>query len=487
MIEARERPAVRPSRRGDRLRRLLPAIQACTDAGLIYGAFVLAYWVRYTLQIGPRIQSYVDFGAYQPLGALLLLTMLSVLVFKGAYRVRMSMDVVDDLGTIVSASTITVGLIVVVTTLVQRGTYSRGVIVYLWLFLIVLLGLGRMLSRGIQGYCHRQGWGTRRAIVVGATDAGKMAMQGMMNRPDLGYELVGFVDHRTIPTLRDFGRFRALGALSDIPPLIEAGQVDEVVIALPASAHEEVWPILRLCEEHGVGLKIIPDLFEMNLSRVEVDDIAGIPLLDVRERPSRWLARVLKRLTDILVAAVGLVITAPFVLILMALIRLESKGSPVLRQVRVGTGEHCFTCFKLRTMEDGAEERRLDLQHLNDSTGPLFKMKDDPRRTRVGRFLRAWSLDELPQLVNVLRGEMSVVGPRPALPEEVEQYEPWHRRRLEVKPGLTGIWQVSGRSDLPFDEMILMDVYYVDNWSPALDVRILLRTVRAVLRRDGAY
>jgi lipopolysaccharide/colanic/teichoic acid biosynthesis glycosyltransferase len=138
-------------------------------------------------------------------------------------------------------------------------------------------------------------------------------------------------------------------------------------------------------------------------------------------------------------------------------------------------------------MEDGAEERRLDLQHLNDSTGPLFKMKDDPRRTRVGRFLRAWSLDELPQLVNVLRGEMSVVGPRPALPEEVEQYEPWHRRRLEVKPGLTGIWQVSGRSDLPFDEMILMDVYYVDNWSPALDVRILLRTVRAVLRRDGAY
>jgi exopolysaccharide biosynthesis polyprenyl glycosylphosphotransferase len=225
----------------------------------------------------------------------------------------------------------------------------------------------------------------------------------------------------------------------------------------------------------------------MNLSRVEIDDIAGIPLLDVRERPARQLARMAKRALDIVVAAVGLAISLPFVFLFMLLIRLESKGRPLLRQVRVGTGGRHFTCFKLRTMQDGAEERRLDLEHLNDSSGPLFKIKEDPRRTRVGRFLRAWSLDELPQLINVLRGEMSVVGPRPALPAEVDQYESWHCRRLEVKPGLTGIWQVSGRSDLPFDEMMLMDVYYVDNWSPALDARILLRTVRAVLRRDGAY
>jgi lipopolysaccharide/colanic/teichoic acid biosynthesis glycosyltransferase len=173
--------------------------------------------------------------------------------------------------------------------------------------------------------------------------------------------------------------------------------------------------------------------------------------------------------------------------VLALLIRLESPGSPVLAQDRVGLNGRVFKCFKLRTMRDGAEDDQMALRAHNETQGPIFKMREDPRCTRLGRWIRRWSLDELPQIWNVLLGDMSLVGPRPPLPLEVAEYDADHMRRLEVKPGMTGIWQVSGRSELPFDEMFMMDIYYVDNWSLALDLRILIRTVVAVLGRHGAY
>ncbi|MGI8967924.1 MAG: sugar transferase [Chloroflexota bacterium] len=460
---------------------------AALDAVLILTAFLLAYWIRYTLGVGPQIQQRASLQSYLPLALLLFATMGAVLFAKGAYRARMSNDVVDEMGTVVSAATLTVGVLVVITTMVHKALYSRGVIVYLWVLLIVLMALGRALFRAAQAHAHRRGWGTRRVLVVGATDAGKMAMQNMRNRPDLGYDLVGFVDHRDAGPVRDFGRFRALGVVADIPRLLATEAVDDVVIALPASAHEEVWPILTLCEHHGVGLKLIPDLFEMSLSRVQVDDIAGIPLLDVQERPLRRIERGAKRIIDIAIASVALVISGPVMCVLMAMIRAESRGPAVLRQERVGLNGRPFTCFKLRTMAENAADLRAALQQYNESEGPVFKMKEDPRRTRVGRRIRAWSLDELPQILNVFRGNMSIVGPRPPLPHEVSEYDPRTMRRLEVKPGMTGIWQVSGRADLPFDEMVLMDMFYVDNWSLALDIRIMIRTVMAVLTRKGAY
>lgn len=490
MIDAREPAEAQPPstrNEGRSLRRFLPLTLALTDGLLIYAAFALAYWVRYSLAVGPLIQQRVSFAAYQPLALLLLGIMMSVLLIKGAYRIRMSTDVVDEIAVIFSAATITVGAIVVITTMLHQDLYSRGVIVYVWVLVIALVALGRAVYRGIQGYCYRRGWGARRVLVVGATDAAKMAMQSMTNRPDLGYHLVGFVDHRAAPHIRDFGRFRALGTVADIPDVIERAAIDEVVIALPASSHEQVWPILSVCEQRGVGLKLIPDLFEMSLSRVQVDDIGGIPLLDVHERPSRRLARLAKRVVDIMIAGTAAILSLPLMLLLMALIRLETPGPALLCQERIGAGGRRFTCFKLRTMHAGAHEQVAALQHLNDTEGPLFKIKQDPRHTRVGRRIRSWSLDELPQLFNVLRGDMSIIGPRPPLQAEVERYEPWHMRRLEVPPGLTGIWQVSGRSDLAFDEMVMMDIYYVDNWSLSLDARILLRTIIAVLARHGAY
>jgi exopolysaccharide biosynthesis polyprenyl glycosylphosphotransferase len=477
-IRARSRPA---------LRRFLPWSVAALDALLIYGAFVVAYWARYSLKLGPHIQDQVPFGKYQPLALLVLGIMMSILLIKGAYRSRLSTEIVDELATIFSSATITVATIVVITAMLHQFEYSRGVIVYLWVLVVALVAVGRAGHRSLQGVFHRKGVGVRRLLVVGASNVSKMIMQSVMSRPDLGYELVGFVAPRGSPLVRDFGRFRALGTVADLPELIDAGNVDDIILALPASAHEEVWPILNLCEQHGVGLKLVPDLFEMSLGRVQVDDIAGIPLLDVQEKPLRRFARAAKRGLDLAIALIVLIVSLPFMALLAALIRIESPGSPVFRQTRIGLEGRSFTCLKLRTMHEEAMERAQELIALNEADGPLFKMRIDPRCTRMGRLIRRWSLDELPQIWNVLIGDMSLVGPRPPLPQEVAQYEEWHMRRLEVKPGMTGIWQVSGRSHLSFEEMVVMDIYYVDNWSLALDVKILLRTIRTVLARHGAF
>jgi exopolysaccharide biosynthesis polyprenyl glycosylphosphotransferase len=483
-------------------RRLTPLLLVILDLGLVYLAFVAAYWVRYDLKIGPTIRDQLGFDAYLPLVLPLLSLMFVSLWVKGAYRLRLGAEFEDEISTIFSAATITVATIVVITAMLQKYQYSRGVIVYLWIGLIVFLVLGRLVYRWIMSVLYRHGIGVRRLLVVGATDVGKMIMQGVAGRRDLGYELVGFVHARSgemLPSessddgelyerrFTDFGRFRALGFTTDVPQLIERERVDEVIIALPASSHEEVLPILQHCETAGIGFKIVPDTFELSLGQVRVDDIAGIPLLDVRERPMRGVERAFKRATDVILSLILLVLFSPILLITAVLIRLESSGPVILVQERVGQDGRRFRCYKFRSMRADAEELRPQLHPLNEAGGPLFKIRADPRRTRVGAIIRRHSIDELPQLWNVLRGEMSLVGPRPALPEEVGQYEVWHRRRLQVRPGITGLWQVSGRSDLPFDEMVMLDIYYIENWSLGLDLKIILRTVMAMITGRGAY
>jgi len=457
------------------------------DAVAIVLALAGAYWLRYSARLGPAIRDRVDFTAYEPLAVLLLAVMLAVLFAKGAYRLRMATEVVDEVLMVFSAATLTIGAIVVIAAMVNKYVYSRGMIVYLWILLVIVVAGSRALFRAAQAMFYRRGVGVRRLAVVGATDAAKLVMQSVIGRPELGYQLVGFVDHRPAVAPRDFGRFRALGLLSDLPGLVDLHEIDEVIMAVPAAAHADVWPVLGFCEERGVLVKMVPDLFDVSLGRVTVDTIAGIPVFGIQDRPLRSIALGVKRTIDILIAGSLLVLALPVIVVLATLIRLESTGPVLLLQQRIGVGGRVFGCLKLRTMRPGADRLQPDLLPLNEADGPLFKIRDDPRHTRIGRHIRRWSLDELPQLWNVVIGDMSLVGPRPPLPSEVARYDTAQMRRLEAKPGLTGIWQVSGRSDLPFDEMVLMDIFYVDNWSLALDAKILLRTVKAVLFRHGAY
>lgn len=486
-------PADAVVRRRGRTRRLALGILVLFDLAVVYGAFVAAYWVRYDLRIGPAIRDQLGFAAWTPLILPVLLLMLVALWAKGAYRLRMGDEIQDDLISAFSAATIAVATLVVLTSMLHRYEYSRAVIIYLWLALIIFVTAGRWAFRAVIGYLHRRGVAVRRLVVVGATDVGKMIMQSVASRRDLGYDLVGFVHAgngfaaAAERPSGDFGRFRNLGLAADVPALISREQVDEVIIALPAAAHEDIWPILQQCERDGVGLKIVPDTFELNLSRVHVDDIGGIPIFDVREQPLRRLKLAAKQSAEWVLAGALSLIFAPVMLLTASLIRLDSPGSPMYVQERVGQDGRRFRCYKFRSMQVGADDRVDELFALNHTQGPTFKAKDDPRFTRVGRFLRRHSLDELPQLFNILKGDMALVGPRPALPAEVERYETGHRRRLRIRPGLTGMWQVSGRSDLTFDEMVTMDNYYIENWSFSLDVKIILRTVAAMVTGRGAY
>jgi len=241
------------------------------------------------------------------------------------------------------------------------------------------------------------------------------------------------------------------------------------------------------CQNRNVRARVVPDLFQMSLSSVDFYDLDGIPLLGVREATISQFERVLKRILDVVAGLAGLVVLAIIFVPVAIAIKLDSPGPVLYYQERVGRGGRRFNIIKFRSMHVDADAQQSSLLDRNEADGPLFKMKDDPRMTRVGRLLRKLSLDEWPQFLNVLKGDMSVVGPRPNRPAEVEAYKPWHRRRLEVKPGITGLWQVGGRSEVPFDEMVLLDVYYIENWSVALDLKVMLRTVPHVLLSRGAY
>jgi exopolysaccharide biosynthesis polyprenyl glycosylphosphotransferase len=263
--------------------------------------------------------------------------------------------------------------------------------------------------------------------------------------------------------------------------------VDEVIIALPSAEHERVLEIVALCQGGGVSFRLVPDTFDLTLGTLDVDNLAGIPLIGLREHALHGLNRWIKRSIDIVVSAAALLVAAPIMVLVALAVCLDSRGPIFFPQERVGLKGRVFRIYKVRSMHVGADRMLNTLQQNNEAGGVIFKMKNDPRRTRVGRIIRKLSLDEVPQLWNVLVGDMSIVGPRPPFPREVALYEDWHHRRLEVVPGLTGLWQVSGRSDIPFDEMVMLDLYYIENWSLGLDLKIILRTIPAVLSMRGAY
>jgi exopolysaccharide biosynthesis polyprenyl glycosylphosphotransferase len=388
---------------------------------------------------------------------------------------------------IVNATAKSVVIMLAITFVLQPLEYSRLLFIEAGVIAIILLGGSRLAHKQILRAFRARGIGVDRVIIAGAGEIGRTVMRTIVARPQLGYQIVGFVDDDPEKGRSNLGRLKALGPISNLPELIEQEAVDEVIITLPWMYHRKIMGIVRECQRRQLSARIVPDLFQMSLSQVDVGDLGGVPLIGVREVGFGRGALLIKRGMDIVGALLGLTVGAPLLALIAAAIGLDTPGPVVFRQTRVGIGGRRFEMYKFRSMYEGAEAELETLLELNESDGPTFKIRKDPRITRLGRFLRRTSLDELPQLLNVLRGEMSLVGPRPPLPEEVENYANWHRRRLEVRPGMTGLWQVSGRSLLSFDEAVLLDIHYIENWSLGLDLQILLRTVPQVLFGDGAF
>ncbi|HUO85695.1 MAG TPA: sugar transferase, partial [Thermoanaerobaculia bacterium] len=330
----------------------------------------------------------------------------------------------------------------------------------------------------------------RTVVIVGTGRQAREVAELILSHRYWGYKILGFISdgHRLPPR---WGEYRVMGTLGDLRAILESARsgefLDEVVFAISRRKLETCEPLFLLCEELGIRTRVAMNFFPNRTSRVELEELEGVPFITFTTTPTDEMRLVAKRALDVMVSIGVLLISLPLMLGIALAIRLTSPGSIVFKQRRIGLNGRIFTLYKFRTMIADAVARREEVQHLNEVTGPVFKSRQDPRVTRVGRFLRRFSLDELPQLWNVLRGDMSLVGPRPPIPEEVNLYERWQRRRLSMKPGLTCLWQVSGRSDVDFDNWVKLDLQYIDNWSPSLDLKILARTIPAVLSGRGAH
>jgi exopolysaccharide biosynthesis polyprenyl glycosylphosphotransferase len=323
----------------------------------------------------------------------------------------------------------------------------------------------------------------RRAVLVGTGKHIRDVAHALSDDSHAPIEIVGFLSLKALPA----NGLRSLGSLGDLERVLGTERIDEVIIADPDFPQVEALDLVDRCHQRGVRVRLAPSTMEILIQRAEFVPGQSVPLFELGPPVFEGVDFALKRTFDLVGATILLILLSPLLLAIMLAVRVSSRGPVLFRSTRRGIGQRPFACLKFRTMHTNAEEYQADLEEFNEASGALFKIRDDPRLTRVGRLLRRFSLDELPQLVNVLRGEMSLVGPRPLPERDYEMLEDWHRKRYLVLPGITGLWQVSGRSELDFDDLVHLDFIYLERWSLALDLTILLKTMPAVLSRRGAY
>ncbi len=327
----------------------------------------------------------------------------------------------------------------------------------------------------------------RRILVIGAGNAGKTLGQRIQEEAWTGLELVGYLDDDASKIGQTYAGGMVLGSLSQAIITVAEKHVDEVIFALPLRAHEALRQLVIALQEYPVRVRVVPDVLDLAFFRARMDDWDGIPLIGLRDPAISGFNRVIKRIFDLLVASLSLLIIWPVMLVAAIAIRLDTPGPIILRQQRVGENGRLFYVYKFRSMVQDADKRLHEVVREDENGQILHKRADDPRITRVGRIIRRASIDELPQLFNVLKGEMSMVGPRPELPMIVARYEAWQHKRFAVPPGITGWWQVSGRSDKPMHLHTEDDLYYISHYSPLLDLQILWRTIGVVLKGKGAF
>jgi len=323
----------------------------------------------------------------------------------------------------------------------------------------------------------------RRAVLVGRGKHIGDVARALGDAPHSPIQVVGFLSPHALPA----NGVKPLGALDDLEAVLAGERIDEVIIADPDFPQDDAVELVDQCHRRGVRVRLAPSTMEILINRAEFLPGQSVPLFELGPPVFEGIDFALKRTFDIVGSTLLLALLSPLLLAITVAVRLTSRGPVVFRSTRRGIGQRPFACLKFRTMYTDAEERQADLEELNEASGALFKIREDPRLTPVGRMLRRFSLDELPQLVNVLRGEMSLVGPRPLPERDYAMLEDWHRKRYLVLPGITGLWQVSGRSELDFDDLVHLDFIYLERWSVALDLTILLKTIPAVFLRRGAY
>ena len=410
----------------------------------------------------------------------------TVFFVLGLYRLQVRWSLLAEARDLIRGTLVVVATTLSLLFVVNQADVSRLLLALLFIVQPVVVLTGRaLLRRWFEGR-RRAGRDTSYMLVVGMGTLAQEFADRVESHHALGMRVIG---HLRVPGEDDVTPLAVnrpiLGRIEDINRVFRDHVVDEVAICLPPSATEFLDPIITIAADEGKTVRVPRDRTEGILVGALQEEFDSFLVQSVVHDGQREIERAVKRVVDVVVAALGLVVLSPLMIATAAAIWIRD-GSPILfRQTRVGLHGRSFTMLKFRTMQPDAEERLAELAHRNEVIGPAFKLSDDPRITRIGASLRASSIDELPQLINVLKGEMSLVGPRPALPHEVAEYDIWHRRRLSVRPGITGLWQIEARSDLHFDNRATLDLRYIDHWSLWTDARILVRTVPAILLSRG--
>jgi exopolysaccharide biosynthesis polyprenyl glycosylphosphotransferase len=454
------------------------------DSVLISIAFVAAYLTRIRL----HFQTVFHFLFYIELPIFALLLIVSVLCWLAIGYWFNIYDKLDSAHpTVVVRDTFrqcALGAIcLVLTEYLLRLDLSRFFVSLFATYAWVLLCLFRINAARVIGAIRRQFGTAHFVMVVGSSESARHLGAALEQSSDYGIRLVGFLDDE--PGQVQLSQTYRQYPLEGLPQLLRERVIDEIIFAVDSGKLRDLEGAFLLCDEEGVRTRVVVDFFPHVNSQIYLDRLGTIPLLTFSAAPHDDIRLLLKRATDAMLAAAALVLLLPFMVLIALLIRLTSPGPAIFRQVRCGLNGRRFTFYKFRSMCENAEELKASLMHLN-SKSTAFKIPGDPRLTRLGWYLRRFSIDEWPQLWNVVKGDMSLVGPRPAVPEEVELYQGWQRRRLRMRPGLTCLWALAGRDTLDFDTWMKMDMQYIDTWSLELDWKIILRTIPRVLTGQGA-
>ncbi len=455
-----------------------------TDAAMSLLAFYIAYILRVVTQ-GRKIGPFHD---YAILAGIQLVNILFVFFIYKFYHRRHAALLTDELYRIFGAVSVATLVTVAFIGFVLHDTleYQRSMLVFAWLAALGTITLGRFAHSRVQRRLQRRGIGAERVLIIGTGEVGRMIFQKIQHTPGLGYRVVGFADIGRGLTLRsDSAQAKVmglpvLGTVDELPAIIEAQGIGEVIIGLPEASHQELVGIISLCEREKVSIRVFPDVFQIMASEVTISDLGGLPLLTIRDVALRGWKLTLKRMVDIAGSSLALLVISPLMMLVAFLVKLDSPGPVFFAQERMGLDAKPFKVLKFRSMRQDAE-----------ANGPGWTTKDDPRRTRIGALIRKISIDELPQFINVLMGDMSLVGPRPEQPTYVEQFRqsiPRYMDRHREKAGLTGWAQINGlRGDTSIAERTKYDLWYIENWSLWLDFKIILRTAFNVFTDKTAY
>lgn len=438
---------------------------------------LIAYFLRFRTLVELRPVIY-EIPLKQFLFNLVVIGIIWLIIFAlaGLYSIKPRRKWTEEFSKVFLACSTGIMLIIIAVFLKREFFSSRFIVLAGWVLTIIFVSFGRLIVRLIRRSLFKKGIGIHRIVLIGNNNIAEEIDRFLSKNLAFGYRIV-----ERIKNLEEIN--------TDLLEKIfqkHNKEIDEVISADPNIERKKNLIILDFCNEHHLVFRYAADLFDAKASNIKTDTLSGVPIVEIRRTPLDGWGRIFKRVIDIIGSLIGLILFSPLFLIMPLIIKLDSEGPAIVALKRVGEKGKIFKLYKFRSMVKNAELLKKELMKYNERKGPLFKIKNDPRITRVGRFIRKTSIDEIPQLWNVLKGEMSLVGPRPHEPEEVALYERGYKKLLSIKPGITGMAQVSGRAELSFEDEAKLDSYYIENWSPQLDLQIILKTPFVVLSRRGA-